>query len=324
MELEFFFKKIFPIGKVFRKDGVIALLYHRIFDCKIDSQLLCVTPENFEKQMIYLKEDFEILRINELLKNLKEKKVLQRGILITFDDGYADNFYFALPILEKLKIPVTFFICSENIDRDEESWSHQLEQIFFSKKKLPEKLNSEFNGKKYIFNTANEKAIKNTYHKLHEMIRHLNKENRDKILNLLFKWSSLIKMTREYYRTLSTDELKKMENSELIEIGGHTVNHNLLSTLNENEQRKEIEENKGHLERIINKEILAFSYPYGRKKDYNRDTIEIVKNNYQIAFSNFPGVIRNNSNIYELPRFLVRNWDIDTFKEKINNFFLTF
>jgi len=321
MELAYFFKKIYNFFNSPQKEGVIVLLYHRVFDAEIDSQLLCVSPENFERQMLYLKRNFEILKVSELLKKIKEKRIPQNGIVITFDDGYADNYEFALPVLEKLKIPATFFVCSGNIDKNEESWSHQLEQIFFSHKKLPDKLQLEFNKKQYIFNTSNEKVIKDTYCKLHEIIKFQNKENRNKILNLLFEWSGVIKKTRQYYRTLSSSELRKMAESELVEIGGHTVNHVCLSVLNKNEQKEEIEENKKHLEKILNKKILAFSYPYGRKKDYNQDTLEIVRNNYQIAFSNFPGIIRNNSNIYELPRFLIRNWDLDTFKRKIKNFF---
>jgi len=240
----------FKVIRNFLFPGIIVLLYHRVFDTEIDPQLLCVLPENFKKQMLYLKDNYKILRISELLKCLKEKKVFQKGIVITFDDGYADNYEFALPILEKLRIPAAFFVCGGNIGKSEE-------------------------------------------------------------------------FVRKYYRALSINELQKMIKSECVEIGGHTVNHTRLSALSKNEQRKEIEENKNYLEKIINKKILAFSYPYGRKRDYNLDTIEIVKNNYQIAFSNFPGIIRNNSHIYELPRFLIRDWDIEIFKRKIRNFFLT-
>lgn len=313
----------FKIVRNFLFPGTIALLYHRVFNAEIDLQLLCVSPENFEKQMLYLKNNYNLLKVSELLNLIKEKKVPQNGIVITFDDGYADNFYFALPVLEKLKIPTTFFVCSGNIDKDEELWSHQLEQVFFLSEKLPEKLELEWNGKKYSFDTSNEKATKDTYAKLHETIKFLNRENRDEIIDLLFSWSGLVKKTREYYRTLSSDELQKIAHSEHIEIGGHTANHLCLSALNKGEQKKEIEENKKHLEKILSKKILAFSYPYGRKKDYNQHSVEIVKENYNIAFFNFPGIIRNNSDIYELPRFLVRNWDVDTFKRQIKKFFLT-
>lgn len=312
----------FKIIRNFLSPGTMVLVYHRVLNVEIDSQLLCVSPENFEKQMLYLKRNFEILKVSELLNNIKTKTVPKKGIVITFDDGYSDNYEFVLPILEKLKIPATIFVCSSNINKDEESWSHQLEQIFFSNEKLPEKLNFEFNEKKYIFNTSNEKLIKETHIKLHEMIKFLNKENRDKIMDLLFKWSGVIKKTRKYYRILSADELRKMSNLKYLDIGGHTLNHVCLSRLPKNEQKKEIEENKKHLEKIINKKISAFSYPYGGKADYNQDSIEIIKNNYEMAFSNFPGIIRNHTNVYELPRFLVRNWSIDIFKRKINKFFL--
>lgn len=304
--------------------GTIVLIYHRIFTPGIDSQLLCVTPENFEKQLLYLKKNYKILKIDKLIKYLKEKRTFRKGIIITFDDGYADNYEFAFPILERLKIPVTIFVCTDNIDKDEEMWSHQLEQIFYLNKNLPTKLSFTFNGKKYVFNTQNNRPIKNTYNELHELIKSQNKKKRDEIIAILFNWSGVTKTTKKYYRSLSSSELNKMSNSKYIEIGSHTISHHCLSKLSYDEQKEEIEESKKQLEKILNKKIFAFSYPFGRKRDYNFETLKIVKNNYQIAFSNFPGVVRGKSNIYELPRFLVRNWDINIFRKKIKEFFLKY
>ena len=86
-------------------------------------------------------------------------------------------------------------------------------------------------------------------------------------------------------------------------------------------QEEQIILNKRNLENILNKEIVYFAYPFGSRSHYNKDSIDIVRNNYTLAFSNFPGLVHKDSNHYELPRFLVRDWDLGTFQKKIMEFF---
>ena len=104
-------------------------------------------------------------------------------------------------------------------------------------------------------------------------------------------------------------------------IGYHTINHYNLSKLSYENQKIEIELGKKEFESIINKQVELFAYPFGNRYHYNDNTLEIVKKNFNFAFSNFEGLVHKDSNIYELPRFLVRDWDIDKFILKFNSFF---
>src|SRR5437762_2090069 len=81
-----------------------ALLYHRITKLKNDPQLLSVSPENFYEQIKFLKTKFYVLEIEEFLhiKNSRKENFPKNSFVITFDDGYADNYLEALPILESL------------------------------------------------------------------------------------------------------------------------------------------------------------------------------------------------------------------------------
>ena len=72
---------------------------------------------------------------------------------------------------------------------------------------------------------------------------------------------------------------------------------------------------------MVGDEVEIFAYPFGGKNHYNEMTLEIVKKNFNFAFSNFEGLVYRDSNIYELPRFLVRDWGIDRFIKKIKSFF---
>ena len=98
----------------FKKPSII-FYYHRIAEVKDDPCLLSVSLENFEKQLLYLKENYKIVSLRKLVAGLRMGKVDPGLVVITFDDGYADNYTNALPIIEKLKVPATFFVVAGKI-----------------------------------------------------------------------------------------------------------------------------------------------------------------------------------------------------------------
>lgn len=94
--------------------SVPMLTYHSI---DYGKGLLSVSPENFEKQMRYLKEKgFNVISLNELVGGMKNrKKFTHNAVVLTFDDGYENNFTYAYPILKKYGFPATIFLITNNI-----------------------------------------------------------------------------------------------------------------------------------------------------------------------------------------------------------------
>ncbi|MFA5350619.1 MAG: polysaccharide deacetylase family protein [Candidatus Omnitrophota bacterium] len=78
-----------------------------------------VAPENFIKQMEYIKKNgYEVITLDELVRGIKDKKVFKRNkVVITFDDGYKDNFEYAYPILKGFGFPATIFIITDFMDK---------------------------------------------------------------------------------------------------------------------------------------------------------------------------------------------------------------
>lgn len=228
------------------------LLYHRIADVQDDPHLLSVKPKNFKKHINYLKNNYQIISLDFLVKNLEKDKVPKKSVVITFDDGYADNYYHALPALEEFNVPATIFITSGKI--------------------------------------ADKKPF------------YWDKETRK----------------QDRGRPLTRRELVKLSKSRLIEIGSHTVSHLHLSSLNIKEQKREILVSKRTLENIVKIRIKHFSYPFGAKNDYNKKTVKIVKScGFISACANFCGMVTEKSDIYQLPRFIIRDWDQKTFSKLI-------
>jgi peptidoglycan/xylan/chitin deacetylase (PgdA/CDA1 family) len=74
-----------------------------------------VSPENFARQMEYIKKNgYEVITLDELVRGIKSKqKTKKNKVVITFDDGYQDNFKYAYPVLKKLGFPATIFIITD-------------------------------------------------------------------------------------------------------------------------------------------------------------------------------------------------------------------
>ena len=94
---------------------VPILMYHSISDMDPNNSLL-VPPEMFNEQIKWLYDNkFTTMSMGELLESMKTGKVPKKPVVITFDDGYADNYKSAFPILKNYDMKATFFIITENI-----------------------------------------------------------------------------------------------------------------------------------------------------------------------------------------------------------------
>jgi len=93
--------------------SVPILTYHS-FD--YGKGLLSVAPENFEKQMHYLKDKgYNVISLDELVEGIKNRrKFAHNSVVITIDDGYEDNFTYAYPILKKFGFPAIIFLITNN------------------------------------------------------------------------------------------------------------------------------------------------------------------------------------------------------------------
>src|SRR5262249_11849092 len=111
-----------------------------------DPQLLCVTPDNFAQHMEILRKAFNPIALEQLSAGIRARQVPRRGVLVTFDDGYADNFHNAKPILERYEIPAIVFVASGYVGVKGEYWWDDLEQLLLRPGSLPEDLKFELNG----------------------------------------------------------------------------------------------------------------------------------------------------------------------------------
>ena len=120
---------------------------------------------------------------------------------------------------------------------------------------------------------------------------------------------------------MTVDELRLLAGSRWASIGAHTVTHSRLAALPPEVQHAEITASKRALEGWLGREIPLFSYPFGRRSDYTRESIRLCRESgFTKAASNFPGQAHRWTDPYQIPRHLVRNWTGEEFAARLRGF----
>jgi peptidoglycan/xylan/chitin deacetylase (PgdA/CDA1 family) len=321
-------KFFFYIRSLFPSVGII-LMYHRVAEIQPDPWGLCVTPNNFAQHMQVLKKFGCPLNLGELSQYVKNDRLPRRWFSVTFDDGYADNYENAKPILENYDIPATFFLSTGILGGAREFWWDELEKILLQPGQLPETLHLNISGKEYRWNLGassrytKEDLIRDTgwkaengkqptprhtiYLELHQLLKPLPSENRVVLQDKLLDWAGLSSTGRSYNRPMSLEEVLSLAKSDLIEIGAHSVSHANLPPLPVEMQRHEVVYSKAVLEDLTGYSMRCFSYPYG---SFAPETFFVVRDaGFLCACTVLEGIVDKHSEILLLPRIMVRNMD---------------
>src|SRR5262245_6982 len=131
----------------------MILMYHRVSDLACDPWSRAVAPDRFAEQLAVLRDhaqDLQVCRLTDLASPGRP----QRQVVITFDDGYADNLFEARPLLERYDCPATVFLVSGDIDGTREFWWDELSQIFLEPNTLPESLDLMVEGVNHRWHLA--------------------------------------------------------------------------------------------------------------------------------------------------------------------------
>ncbi len=300
----------------------VVLLYHRVDNLQTDLQQLAVSPKHFDEQIAFLRANYNLITIDEFYTKLHHKSPFDPDtIILTFDDGYADNYTQALPILEKHAAQALFYITTSKLNTKEILWWDALEYIFVDLPNLPDSLELSVNGREYTFDTKPLEKYK-TYNKLHPLIKYTHFKERNRIMKGIYNWARIEMINTNKYRLLTHEELKVMAKSGSCVVGAHTLDHPVLSELSFDEQYLQILHSKKELENLTGKEIKHFSYPFGSKRDYNKDSIEACRRaGFEMVTSNFEWQVHSYTSKFEIPRYLVRDWNVEMFSKQMRNFF---
>ena len=326
--------------KVAAGTGGIILAYHRVADLATDPQLLAVSPANFAEQLEILRAHFNVISLREMTLRLFMGRSISGCVALTFDDGYADNLYGAKPLLEHHAVPATVFIATNHVGASTEFWWDELESLLLQPGTLPPSLTLAIGERRYswelgddghytqrafeqnanwnVTDTDSASIRHQIYRSLHGQLGLLSTHQRNQALVALRKWANKESTARPTHRTVTDAEFAKLATGDLVEIGAHTASHPVLSMLTPKEQESEIRQSARRLTKMLGKPIKSFAFPYGSLTDYGGETVKLVKAmNFDCACSTFADVVRPGCDRFQLPRFMVRNWDGEEFTHRM-------
>jgi peptidoglycan/xylan/chitin deacetylase (PgdA/CDA1 family) len=288
-----------------RKAGagrLCVLNYHRILssaDPFLDSEPDVAT---FEWQMRLLKQCFNVLPLHDAVHTLATERMPPRAVAISFDDGYRSIHDLAMPILVKHGLPATVFVTTGHMHDDSSMWN---DRILEAMRQLPPTpLDLQPIGLQ-IYPMASPAERKQTAGRVTERCKYMTLDERTRFINHL---QNLAGVNLRQDLMLTADMLRTLTRSS-IEIGGHTINHPILTRVDDETARREIVGNKLHLEDIIGQPVRLFAYPNGRRPtDYDeRHVAMVAEAGYDAAFTTVSGAATSVYSRYEIPRR--RPWD---------------
>lgn len=321
------------------KPSAVILMYHRVAELAADPQLLAVSPRNFEAHLKVLRR-YHVIPLRRLAAHLRSWRVMRPAIVITFDDGYADNFTQAAPQLQASRLPATIFVATAHLDTPHEFWWDDVERLLLLPKKLPEILALNIRGQAVTWElgAASEYSERDVatyqtwnvlsadtptprhrlYRELHGLLHPLDSDSRQVVLQRLRQWAGLSPEGRVTHRAATSAQIQANAANPLIEIGAHTVNHPALARLPEAAQRNEMRRSKIMLEALTGRPVTSFSYPYGLPQDYSAQTAAIAREvGFALACANFEGRVTTYADWFQLPRYIVRNWTREVFEAQL-------
>jgi len=245
----------FLLNRVDRVNNLTVFNYHQIgknFNAAEQSAGTFTESNFFEEQMIWLKNNYNIVKLHDGLKAMDDNSLQGQSVAITFDDGDKSNIE-AMKILQRHNIPATFFINSGYLDNKNAYWYNIYNYIKHSSK-CKHLLTSEIEENVKLLRNTNDNEFYKTYSKKVESVFEEIKDD----FNLY----------------LSLNDIEQMDSS-LFDIGLHGYEHQRFSMMSTEWQRKNLEKDIRVLSHLKNYKPI-FAVPFGRSGDWNKETIKIA------------------------------------------------
>jgi len=236
----------------------IILMYHGV--CQKPNPFNrrhCYLPY-FERQIRYLSKCANIVSVEDFFEGKFDRK--RSNVAITFDDGYLNNYTYALPVLEKYRVKASMYITGLAHSEEKIIWADFL-QITCSIRKEPFKLQ----GEEYII--EHRQAFRKSDRKtLLEIIKHEKPEysfKKELYRVLSADFLRLGNQSAEHWKLMSDQEIRKVSESPLITIGSHGWQHNNLGNIEKSYAESELSQSKNYLENLIQKPVREIAFPDG-------------------------------------------------------------
>lgn len=247
--------------------GNRILIYHGICEKephKFNS--LFVTRKRFERHLRFYKKYFNVLSLDDFCAGKADPS--RFNLCISFDDGFANNFHHALPLLEKYQLPATFFVTAIRKEGYNILWNDFLSiASVYGPPRLEIGGEIFYKGKhQTYFSTTDNRTLSNT-------LRDCSFARKNEMMRALEPYVSAgtMQLVSGYWLQMTTDQLRQCAASRYITIGSHGYYHNDLGRIDSDSVLHELRQSKSFLENVTGKAVTQVAYPYG---SHNSQTLK--------------------------------------------------
>jgi len=283
-----YFTNVLNLFRIFSSRKLIVCNFHRIYynnkHTEFDNGVFGPSLAQFTANISWLKRHTHILSAENLLEIIYNNRELNKpSTLITFDDGYIDNFTLAYPVLKQLNVPAIFFIPTDQIETRQLGWWDLIAYIVKKTRKKSIMLSNETIELINPFDAIT---------KLHNTMKTMPFDNNINLIDKLSEVCDVPFPDKEVQskELMTWDQICEVSNNG-ITIGSHTHSHRVLNTLNIEDQHDEMLLSKQILENKSKREVFALSYPVGNYNHFSEETMNAARNiGYKLGFSFSNGI----------------------------------
>ncbi|MDJ0657789.1 MAG: polysaccharide deacetylase family protein [Xanthomonadales bacterium] len=292
------------LSRLINRDLLLIFGYHRVrpagsLETPFDEGVFGPSPQELHRHIELLKKFTTVLGEADLIAAVRGDPLPGNGpySMITFDDAYVDNFELALPVLQELSVPATFFVPAHLIENRQLGW---WDQIAFVVKncKMP---SIQFRGETIDLAGRRQDAIRGFFN----MMKLMPHTQTSSLIEELSEAAESPAPTTDLMdrELMSWDQLAQAHKSG-ITLGSHTCTHRVLATLSDSEQAEEISESRRFIENRLGIQVKSIAFPVGGVRQFNRRTVELSEEaGYDLAFSFNTGAARAGAfDRYAIPR----------------------
>lgn len=307
---------------------VRVLAYHSVAPapasyCKADIR---IEPRQFERQLAFLARHYRVLPLDEAIADLSCGRPLPaRAVAITFDDGYRDNYDYALPVLQRFGLPATFFVVSAAVSGRQPLWVGQLQLALMTAADLAP-VRRAF-GQSATTAADNADSRQDLIDRISTLINRADAPTRALLLERTYAALEFDPgLPANIPLVLTPTHLREMEAAGMT-IGSHSATHPILTSLDQDAAAHELSNSKNEIEAMIEGRVEHFAFPNGPGvENFSASAARLVSAcGYRSASTSFRGMLKSEGQLFAIPRLNIGGTVTDAefaFKLEEHNFSL--
>jgi peptidoglycan/xylan/chitin deacetylase (PgdA/CDA1 family) len=286
------------------KGRISILIFHRVIadpDPIFPDQM---DAKRFNEICGWVADLSNVLPLDEAIARLVAGTLPARAVSITFDDGYADTYQIAIPILKRHGLNATFFVSTGFVDGGC-LWNDAVVESIRRTDRSCLELNGLIPEQKTLLAVSSIQDKRDSINYIIKELKYKSKKERAALVDHVAS-SANVKLPTDLM--LTSCEIRSMRREGML-VGAHTVTHPILAGLGPDDVRSEVQQSKSTLESLLGERIGLFAYPNGKPHvDYSDETVAIVRSiGFDAALSTRWAAAGSGTDLFQIPRFTP--WD---------------